>query len=82
MLSILKNYKVLLDTWDEAVDEVKDVETKSRIRGESSQMSTFDFLFGSMLSEMVLRHTVEHYKKRHVRQLKDSKLQGWLLTLC
>ncbi len=57
MLSILKNYKVLLDTWDEAVDVVKDVETKSRIRGVSSQMSTFDFLFGAMLSEMILRHT-------------------------
>ncbi len=27
----------------EAVDIVKDVETKSRIRGVSSQMSTFDF---------------------------------------
>ncbi len=57
MLSILKNYKVLLDTWDEAVDVVKDVETKCRIRGVSSQMSTVDFLFGAMLSEMVLRHT-------------------------
>ncbi len=57
MLSILKNYQVLLDTWDEAVDVVRDVETKSRIRGVSFQMSSFDFLFGTMLSEMVLRHT-------------------------
>ncbi len=48
---------MLLDSWDEAVDVVKDVETKSRIRGVSSQMSTFDFLFGSTLSEMILRHT-------------------------
>ncbi len=42
-ISILKNYRVLLNTWDEAVDIVKDVETKSRIRGVSSQISTFDF---------------------------------------
>ena len=34
---------MLLDTGDEAVDIVKDVETKSRIRGVSSQISTFDF---------------------------------------
>ncbi len=34
---------MLLDTWDEAVDIVKDVETKSRIREVSSQISTFDF---------------------------------------
>ncbi len=43
MLSILKNYRVILDTWDEAVDVVKDVETKSRIRGVTSQMRKFGF---------------------------------------
>ena len=56
MFSILKNYQVLLDTWDEAVDVVKDVEAKSRIRGVSFQMCYFDFLFAMMLSEMILCH--------------------------
>jgi len=56
MLSILKNYQVLLDTWDEAVDVVKDVEVKSRIREVSFPTCSFDFLFGKMLSEMILRH--------------------------
>lgn len=57
LLSILNNYSVLLDTWDEALEAVKDTETKARIQGVSSQMNSFDFLFGAMLGEMLLRHT-------------------------
>ena len=55
--SIVDNYTTLQDTWEEAVDIVHDTETKARIRGVSSQMKTFNFLFGTVLSEMLLRHT-------------------------
>ncbi len=54
--SILTNFEVLQDTWEEAVEVVKDTESKARIRGVSTQMSTFDYLFGNILCELVLKH--------------------------
>ena len=55
--SIISNYPVLMSTWDEAIDVVKDTESKARIQGVRGQMKTFNFLFGTVLGEMVLRHT-------------------------
>ena len=56
-LSIIKNYSVLLDTWDEALEATKETEAKARIHGVCAQMRTFQFLFGTVLGEMILRHT-------------------------
>ena len=55
--SILANYNVLQRTWEEAQQAVKDTETKARIQGVAAQMTTFNFFFGSMLGELVLKHT-------------------------
>ena len=55
--SILEKYTVLFSTWEEAIDAAKDTESKARIHGVSSQMNTFNFIFGTFLAEMVLRHT-------------------------
>ncbi len=41
--SIIQNYSELLSTWDQAVEIVKDTETKARINGVASQMNTFNF---------------------------------------
>ena len=57
LASVISNYEVLLQTWDEAVDVVKDTETKARINGVYAQMQTFEFLFATFLGEMVLRHS-------------------------
>ena len=46
-----------MGTWDEATEVVKDTESKARIQGVRAQVKTFNFLFGSILGEMVLRHT-------------------------
>ena len=54
--SILTNFEVLQDTWEEAVEVVKDTEAKARIRGVSTQMKTFDYLFGNVLGELILKH--------------------------
>ena len=54
--SVIKNFDVLQDTWEEASTIVKDLETKSRIRGVSAIMNNFDFVFGAMLGELVLGH--------------------------
>ena len=57
LASITKNYTVLQGTWEQALEISKDSETKARIQGVASQMHTFKFLFGTMLAEMVLKHT-------------------------
>ncbi len=55
--SILDNYEVLCATWAESLDIVKDTEMKSRLIGVSTQMTTFQYLYGVMLGELILNHT-------------------------
>ena len=54
--SILENYGVL-NTWEEAIEINTDTETKARIIGVSAQMNAFPFLYGTVLAEMIFRHT-------------------------
>ena len=56
LASIICNYAVLQNTWEEAVDIVKDTESKARINGVAAQMKKFEFLFGTILGEMLLQH--------------------------
>ncbi len=55
--SITSNYDTLQSTWEEAITAAHDTGTKARIQGVSSQMSTFDYLYGNILGELILRHT-------------------------
>ncbi len=57
MDSIVRNYSVLQELWDEAVSLVHDSEVIARIRGVASQMQLFDFFFGLVLGENLLRNT-------------------------
>uniref|UniRef100_H3A1E8 DUF4371 domain-containing protein n=1 Tax=Latimeria chalumnae TaxID=7897 RepID=H3A1E8_LATCH len=57
LLGIASNYEVLQEAWPEMLAFATDPELKSRIRGVSSHMAAFDFLFGVMLGELVLRHS-------------------------
>ena len=57
MQSIIQNYSVLQELWDQAAEIVHDSETVARIRGVASQMQTFDFFFGLILGETLLRNT-------------------------
>ena len=54
---ILANYDALQRTWEEALQATTDMEAKARIRGVAAQMTTFTYLFGSMLGKLVLKHT-------------------------
>ncbi len=54
--SVVKNYEVLMQTWEEAAEIVKDSETKARIRGVAVQMKSFNYVFGNLLGEMLLKH--------------------------
>ena len=57
LASIITNYAALQRTWEEATDIARDTETKARIGGVAAQMTKFDFLFGVILGELLLRHT-------------------------
>ena len=57
MASVLSNYTVLQAMWEDAADIIRDTDTKARIRGVAAQMETFDFFFGLVLGEVLLRHT-------------------------
>lgn len=69
--SVICNFEVLLDTWEETVDIVRDTETKSRINGVSAMMKTFDFTFGTLLGEAILRHA-----DNLSRALQDKKISA------
>ena len=55
--SVVDNYEVLNQLWQECLEFVKETEMKARIYGVQSQMQQFDFFFGVTLGELILRHT-------------------------
>ena len=55
--SIRLNYETLEATWEEALAVVRESEVKARINGVAAIMKTFDFLFGFILAERMLKHT-------------------------
>ena len=55
--SIVTNYAVLQALWEESLEFVKDSEMRSRIIGVSTTMKSFNFFFGLVLGELILRHS-------------------------
>ena len=53
---IIENYVILQDTWDKALEVAKDTDSKAKINGVSAQMKKFEFLFSTILGEILLRH--------------------------
>ena len=76
MGSILSNYTVLQELWDELSDIVKDTETIARINGVSSQMKNFDFFFGVVLEKLTLSHTDNLSKTLQHKEFSASEGQG------
>ena len=48
---------MLQELWDEALDVAKDSETRARIIGVQHMMTTFEYFFGLLLGECILKHT-------------------------
>ena len=46
-----------METWQDALDIVKNTEMKSRIIKVSTKMESFEFFFGFMLGETILSHS-------------------------
>ena len=76
LASIINNYEVLMDTWEEAIYIVRDTETKARINGVSAQMKTFDFAFGTHLGEMILRHADNLSRTIQAKSTSAAEGQG------
>ena len=55
--SVLGNYQVLFEVWEDALGSKLDGEMRARIIGVDAQMHTFDFLFGVSLECLLLHHT-------------------------
>ncbi len=55
--SVINNYEVFQDLWEEAKDICTDSQSRSRIAGVQAQMRRFEYLFGTFLSNLILRHS-------------------------
>ncbi|KAJ8322013.1 LOW QUALITY PROTEIN: hypothetical protein KUTeg_000484 [Tegillarca granosa] len=73
MYSVIQIYNILQDVWEEALDYVKALEMRSRIRGVSLYMQTFEFLFGTILRETLLRNCDNLSKALQKERLSASE---------
>jgi hypothetical protein len=55
--NILLNYTVLMQLWEECLEQRLDSDIKARINGVMAQMEKFPFLFAVFLAELVFQHT-------------------------
>ena len=71
--SVLDNYEVLLQVWEESKETNLESEIRARIIGVETQMHSFDFLFGiSLGSYFVTVTTSNPYSTNLCQQLKDN----------
>lgn len=78
MKSIIDNYSVLQEVWHAAIDIVHDSDTVVRINGVASQMQSFDFFFGLVVGEILLRNTDNLSKTLQKKQI--SACDGQLVA--
>ena len=55
--SILANYEILLQTWEEAKRDTSDSEVRARMLGVEKSMETFETYFGLSLAYLLLKHS-------------------------
>ena len=73
--SVIDNYEVLLQLWQEALNGSLDGEMRARIIGVEAHMMKFDFLFGVFLGSLILRHSDNLSKTLQHKALPASKGQ-------
>ena len=77
LTNILTNYEALQGTWEEPLSVTQDTEARARIHGVSAQICNFEFFYGCMLGELILKHAdnLSSTLSINVNQLqKDNKL--------
>ena len=75
LASIIDNYVVLLSTWQESLEIVHDTTMKARIHGVQAQVKTFQFFYGAVLGEKLLRHTDNLSKTLQHNQISAAEGQ-------
>ena len=75
LASIIDNYLVLLSTWQESLEIGHDTAMKARIHGVQAQMKTFQFFYGAVIGEKLLRHTGNLSKTLQHNQISASEGQ-------
>ena len=73
--SVLDNYAVFQELWEQAKDEVSDPSIKSRIIGVQSQFKTFQYFYGVFLGELILKHSDNLSKTLQSPKLSASEGQ-------
>ena len=61
--------------WEESLCHIKDFDIKCRIRGVSSYMETFDFLFGELIGELLLCHSDNLSKTLQSKDISAAEAQ-------
>ena len=80
--SVLNNYSVLQELWEESVKVTKESQIIARIIGIASQIATFDFYSGVHIGEMILRHTyIKHISAAEEKYILPLLLKQ-LCNLC
>ena len=74
LASIIANYENIQLLWETALHATSDTEMKARINGVESQMQSFKFLFGLILSELILRQIDK--LSQALQQPKLSRVEG------
>jgi len=74
LTSIIANYETLQDTWEEALAITNNSEMKARIQGVSAQMCKFDYFYGCMLGELILKHADNLSSTLQHKNLKVKRL--------
>ena len=49
---------ILVQLWEESLEQIKDTEMKARVQGVPAQMKNFDYFFGVSLGLLILRDTL------------------------
>jgi hypothetical protein len=72
--SVLDNYLVLQDVWEEVRESVADSEIRARVIGVDATRSRFNFLFGLVLAERLLQHADNLSKTLQALSLTASEV--------
>ena len=73
--SISSSYDTLQSTWEEAVIVSQGSETKARIQVLSSKLTKFNYFYGCLLGELILRHTDNLSRTIHNKSMLEAEGQ-------
>ena len=74
--SVINNYSVLQEVWDECLESRLQPDIRSRVIGVQAQMQKFNFIFGVILGERILKHADNLSKTLQHRDLSAAEAQA------